>query len=98
MREIEYLENCIGFQWDQGNVEKNQQGHNVTYMECEEVFFNKPLLLSEDVKHSQKENRYYVLGKTNEQRKLFIAFTLRDNLIRVISARDMSKKEKQIYA
>lgn len=98
MREIEHLENCIGFQWDQGNVEKNQQSHNVTYMECEEVFFNKPLLLSKDVKHSQKENRYYVLGKTNEQRKLFIAFTLRDNLIRVISARDMSKKEKQIYA
>jgi len=98
MREIEILKECLGFQWDDGNIEKNQKAHHVSCTECEQVFFNKPLLLSEDVRHSQTENRYFVLGKTNEDRRMFLVFTLRENLIRVISARDMSKKEKQIYA
>jgi uncharacterized protein len=64
---------------------------------CEEVFFNLPLLLQSDDAHSQKEPRYYVLGHTIAGRRLFISFTVREEKIRVISARDMSKKERKIY-
>lgn len=91
------FKNCIGFQWDQWNFNKNQKKHSVYYLECEQVFFNQPLLVYDDSKHSETEKRYYVLGKTNSDRKLFMVFTIRYNLIRVISARDMSKKERDIY-
>jgi uncharacterized DUF497 family protein len=91
------FEQCIGFQWDDGNWNKNQEKHRVLSWECEQVFFNDPLLLFEDIKHSEREKRLYVLGKTDKNRKLFIAFTIRHKLIRVISARDMSKKERGQY-
>ena len=91
------FENCTGFQWDSGNSDKNWIKHKVTRFECEQVFFNQPLILKEDIKHSTEENRYYVLGKTDNSRKLFIVFTIRKNLIRIISARDMTKTEKRIY-
>ena len=92
------LSGLDGFQWDEGNRTKNWKKHQVSPSECEEVFFNLPLLLADDVPHSQVEKRYYVLGQTNSKRKLFIAFTIRTNKIRVISARDMSRKERQAYA
>jgi len=65
--------------------------------ECEQLFFNKPLLIADDEKHSKKEQRYYALGHTNENRYLFIAFTVRNNLIRVISARNMNRNERRFY-
>jgi uncharacterized DUF497 family protein len=86
-----------GFDWDEGNRNKNWINHQVSSEECEEVFFNIPLLLQPDPAHSQKETRYYILGQTNAGRLLFIAFTLRSDKIRVISARDMSKKERTAY-
>jgi len=86
------------FDWDDGNQFKNWARHQVSTTECEEVFFNLPLLLANDTQHSQAEKRYYVLGKTNVGRQLFIAFTVRPNKIRVISARDMSRKERKKYA
>lgn len=86
-----------GFDWDEGNRDKNQERHLVLSGECEEVFFNLPLLLQSDPTHSQVEVRYYVLGKTNAGRRLFIAFTIREDKVRVISARDMSKRERKIY-
>lgn len=89
--------NCIGFDWDAGNITKNKDKHSVSSEECEEVFFNQPILLQADEKHSEHEKRRYVLGKTNNERKLFIAFTTRKDRIRVISARDMSKKERGFY-
>lgn len=92
------LSDINGFDWDQGNQFKNWVKHQVSVSECEEVFFNLPLLLSDDPKHSQDESRYYVLGHTNKDRRLFISFTIRDTKIRVISARDMSRKERKIYA
>jgi len=98
MEGIKILNDCLGFQWDKANIAKNWKGHNVTFVECEETFFNQPVFLADDLKHSDQEQRYYLLGQTNERRKLFIAFTIRKNLIRVISARDMSKKERKIYA
>lgn len=91
------LKKCIGFQWDQHNTEKNWQKHKVTPAECEEVFFNKPLVVTDDSKHSSSEKRFYLLGKTDLSRKLFIVFTIRKKLVRVISARNMNKNEKRSY-
>jgi uncharacterized DUF497 family protein len=86
-----------GFAWDEGNRTKNWERHQVSTAECEEVFFHLPLLLHEDIKHSQQEPRYYVLGKTDVGRRLFVVFTVRGTKIRVISARPMSRKERQLY-
>jgi len=91
------LSQLVGFDWDENNREKNWEKHGVLASECEEVFFNLPLLLQPDPAHSQKEPRYYVLGHTITGRRLFIAFTVREDRIRVISARDMSKKERSVY-
>ncbi len=91
------LFDCTGFEWDEGNKEKNWIKHGVRNGECEEVFFNQPLIVSYDKQHSQKEERFFALGHTNADRKLFIVFTIRNKKIRVISARDMNKKERKIY-
>ena len=91
------LLNCEGFQWDKGNAEKNWILHQVTRNECEQVFFNEPLIIADDIKHSQLEKRWYVLGCTDANRLLFIVFTIREKLIRVISARDMNQKERKLY-
>jgi len=91
------LKNIEGFDWDNGNINKNEQKHEVSKLECEEIFFNQPMLIFPDKNHSQKEDRYYALGRNSRNRKLFVVFTVRNNKIRIISARDMSKKEKKIY-
>lgn len=91
------LSSVTGFEWDDGNRDKNWEKHQVSNSDCEEVFFNLPLLLHPDQTHSQAEERYYVLGQTNEGRRLFISFTIRGENIRVISARDMSKRERNFY-
>lgn len=88
---------CAGFQWDDGNSKKNWISHQVTKSECEQIFFNQPLIIGNDEKHSQTERRFYVLGQTDSTRQLFIVCTIRENLIRIISARDMSKKERGVY-
>ncbi|MBW1759650.1 MAG: BrnT family toxin [Deltaproteobacteria bacterium] len=93
----EILIRCTGFDWDEGNSNKNRHKHKVTPSECEQIFFNQPLLIQDDIKHSQNETRYYALGQTDLKRFLFIAFTVRKNLIRVISARNMSQKEREVY-
>jgi uncharacterized DUF497 family protein len=87
-----------GFDWDEGNRDKNWLKHHVTGGECEEVFFNVPLLVADDVKHSQMEQRHFVLGQTNNGRLLFVSFVIRENKIRIISARDMHRKERKVYA
>ena len=86
-----------GFDWDRGNREKSWHKHRVNFRECEEVFFNKPLLVHEDAGHSRKEARYYALGVTNNHRRIFLSFTVRGHLVRVISARDQSRKERTVY-
>jgi uncharacterized DUF497 family protein len=92
------LAKIVGFDWDAGNERKNEK-HGVTMAEAEQVFFNAPLLLLDDVAHSQKEPRLHALGVTDASRTLHITFTLRKSrqLIRVISARDMHRKEREIY-
>ena len=91
------ISNCKGFQWDQGNLDKNWELHQVTNSECEEIFFNSPFVVTSDTKHSHQEQRYYALGRTDTDRWLFIAFTIRDDFIRVISARDMNERESRKY-
>jgi len=94
---MDILSRVEGFDWDKGNIEKNWERHRVAYIECEEVFFNKPLVIKEDEPHSTKEVRYHVLGQTDKGRLLFVVFTVRGNKIRVISARDMKRKERRLY-
>ncbi|WP_438751772.1 BrnT family toxin [Pararhizobium sp. O133] len=88
-----------GFDWDDGNARKNSQKHDVSQTEAEQIFFNEPLLMITDVKHSLGEHRVHALGKTDSGRRLHITFTLRDGgtKIRVISARGMSRKERIYY-
>ncbi|MFA6047925.1 MAG: BrnT family toxin [Parcubacteria group bacterium] len=91
------LAQISGFDWDKGNLRKNKDKHDVDNFECEEVFFNKPLFFGLDKAHSLMEERRFVLGITDAGRKLSLTFTVRKSLIRIISARDMSKKEREKY-
>lgn len=86
-----------GFEWDEGNKNKNKIKHNVSVKEAEQVFFDKKSVQFEDKVHSQVEIRYKILGITKKKRKLHVTFTIRDNKIRIISARDQSKKERKLY-
>jgi len=88
----------IKFEWDIGNKDKNWISHKIHYKEIEEVFFNKPIKFYIDDKHSIREKRFLVYGKTNNDDKLTIIFTVRNKKLRVISARLQNKKEKKIYA
>jgi uncharacterized protein len=88
---------CTGFDWDEANATKNWERHRVTPEEAEDVFFHDPFALRSDPAHSGREKRYWALGKTGRERKLFVVFTIRKKLIRVISARDMSRKEIEEY-
>jgi len=89
-----------GFQWDEGYSQKSAQKHGVHPTEAEEIFFNTPLIISNDDKHSRDEKRYLALGMTNKKRFLTVIFTLRESntLIRIISSRDQRQKERIVYA
>jgi uncharacterized DUF497 family protein len=91
------VEQCTGFDWDDANSQKNWDQHRVTPEEAEDIFFSDPLVVRGDVRHSQREKRYYALGETNRGRRLFVAYTIRRDMIRVISVRDMNRKEQDIY-
>jgi hypothetical protein len=80
------LASCIGFDWDDGNIQKNWERRRVTPEEAEDLFFNEPLVVG-----------YYALGRTSSGRRLFAAFTVRRKLIRVISVRDMNIREQEAY-
>jgi uncharacterized DUF497 family protein len=90
-------EDIVGFQWDAGNADKNRIPHNVENWECEQIFFNAPLLIIGDLKHSVTEERSAAFGRTDDGRLLTVVFTRRGNLIRIISARDMNRKERKFY-
>lgn len=92
------LESCSGFEWDESNAHKNWERHQVSPEEAEEVFFHEPLVVRNDVRHSNKAvKRYYASGRTGVGRRLFVAFTIRRERIRVISVRDMNRNETEIY-
>jgi uncharacterized DUF497 family protein len=83
------LEKSAGFEWDNWNITKNWDKHNVSTWECEQIFFNKPLIVKRDKEHSELENRYYVLGRTNMNRLLFAVFTIRNEKIRITCRRTL---------
>lgn len=87
----------IAFDWDEGNVEKNWKKHNVHQKEAEEVFINKHLKIFSDLAHSKVEDRFVAYGATNLSRKLTLVFTIRNQKIRIISARNQNKKERRVY-
>jgi len=90
------ISNCQGFDWDEGNDIKNWSKHHVSQIECEAVFLNDPIV-KYDREHSIDEKRFMAIGKTDQGRYIFINFTVRKKLIRIISARDMSKSEFREY-
>jgi uncharacterized DUF497 family protein len=94
---FEKITSRVGFDWDEVNRAKSWEKHGVTAPESEQIFFNKPLVLGSDEKHCPKEARFYALGQTDTGRLLFVVFMIRNNLIRVVSARDMSRKERRVY-
>jgi len=87
------------FEWDDGNSRKSIAKHGVDQSEAEQIFFNDPLLIVQDVAHSGSEARLHALGRTDGGRLLHITFTLRGagSLIRVISPKTMSRKERRRY-
>lgn len=89
--------NFEGFDWDEGNRDKNRLKHGVSEGECEELFFNAPLLIADDPKHSDIEPRFAAFGVTDAVRFLTVVFTRRQKLLRVISARDMNRREREFY-
>ena len=93
------FDQITGFEWDEGNSRKSADKHDVSQAEAESIFFNDPLIVAEDIKHSESEPRLNALGKTSQNRLLHITFTFRQNgtRIRVISARDMHRKERKAY-
>ncbi len=94
---VKLLFDCTGFEWGKHNSEKIWLTHNVSPSESEQVFFNLPVVVLDVEKHSARGNRHYALGRTDLNRQLFVVFTVRTNKIRIISARDMSRKERKVY-
>ena len=92
---MKQLSDLEGFDWNEANLSKNREKHRITPWECEQAFFNMPLVVADDLAHSTVKPRHYVLGQTDAARRLFIVFTVRQRRIRVISARDMSPKERR---
>lgn len=93
----ELLAHCVGFEWDAGNAPKVLARHDVEPGECEQVFFRKPFVVAFDEGHSGTEPRWHGLGQTLAKRKLYVVFTVRGTLIRVIAAREMNRKERRKY-
>lgn len=91
------LEHIQGFEWDEHNKNKNFLRHRVTDEECEEMFFDDEKKILKDAVHSSHEKRYVIIGQTKRKRLLFVVFTIRNGLARVISARDLNKKERHLY-
>ena len=93
------LSQIAGFDWDDGNSLKSTERHLVSQAEAEQAFADTRLIIADDVKHSQAEPRYHAMGRTIDGRLLHVTFTLRQSRtrIRVISARNMNRKERAIY-
>ena len=94
----EFFESLEGFQWDEGNSEKTWVRHKVSQAECEQLFLNRPVVVTFDEDHSKLERRFVALGHADSGRQLSVVFTVRGSLLRVISGRPMSRRERGIYA
>ena len=91
------LRDPVTFEWDEGNSGKNDRTHGVADVECEEVFFDPQKRLLHDALHSGQEDRHILIGATASHRVLFIVFTIRKHRVRVISARDLNRRERYLY-
>jgi uncharacterized DUF497 family protein len=99
MRSVpEFFSHVTGFEWDEGNSEKNWHRHGVSRVEIEQIFLNRPIVVAGDPKHSDKERRFFALGHTDMIRLLAVVFTLQGSMLCVISARTMSRRERRVYA
>ena len=87
----------VGFDWNDANVYKNEEKHGLNYKKIEEIFFNEPLIVVEDFLHSEDECRCVAFGRDDNNSKIMAVFAVRASHIRVISAREMTKKEKKFY-
>lgn len=85
------------FDWDLGNIDKNLLKHGVTNEEIEQIFWDTNKKILSDPIHSDEENRFIILGKTISGRLLFVVYTTRNQKIRIISARDINKREIKLY-
>jgi uncharacterized DUF497 family protein len=94
----EFFARVTGFDWDAGNSEKNWRRHAVTQAETEQAFINRPVLVMSSPQSPASEVRHFALGQSDQGRRLAIIFTLRGSLLRVISARPMSRRERRLYA
>jgi uncharacterized DUF497 family protein len=94
---MKVLRQPIEFEWDKGNIDKNRKKHNVGKSECEEAFVDDGKVIFKDVLHSDGEQRYILLAKTKKNRLLYLVFTIRKKKIRIISVRDINKKEVSLY-
>lgn len=97
MDDVHEFRDWAGFEWDEANLLKNWEKHRVSASECEQVFFNHPMVAGLDEKHSGSEVRHYALGVTDAGRRLFVVFTIRRKKVRVISARDMNRRERKVF-
>lgn len=86
-----------GFEWDEGNIDKSYKKHGITPNEAEEVFVDKNVGIERDIKHQETEERYIAIGTTLNAKLLFVVFTIRRSMIRIISARRADKKERRLY-
>jgi uncharacterized DUF497 family protein len=91
------LGQIVDFEWDEGNKDKSYQKHGITTSETEEVFLDPNQLVLDDVRHSQAEDRFIIIGKNTKKTVLLVVFTIRKNKIRVISARSANAKERRLY-
>lgn len=91
------LTKITGFEWDKGNIDKSYQKHAITPNEAEEVFIDKNVGIERDINHQEIEARYIAIGLTLNEKLLFVVFTMRDSMIRIISARKANKKERRLY-
>jgi uncharacterized DUF497 family protein len=87
----------VGFEWNTGNALKNMDKHGISSEEAESVFAQEEILVLKDERHSQSEERWHAFGRSNQDRLLSVTFTVRKNLLRVISARPMNKRERKHY-
>jgi len=93
-----FFESLEGFQWDEGNAVTSWVRHEVSQAECEQLFLNQPLVVINDQGQSTVEKRFAALGHADSGRQLTVVFTVRGTLLRVISARPMSRRERGVYA
>jgi uncharacterized DUF497 family protein len=91
----EYFKDAEGFQWDDANSSKNWSRHQVSQTEAEQVFLNRPVVVTDA--RPGIEARWFAFGRTDGNRLLAVVFTIRGPVLRVISARPMSRPERKSY-